>query len=355
IFRTKDVVVTTSEDVGAILGDLNAAGVRNINAGLLGAQKGGITAGKPWRLDYSNDIGSRGDLTDLIGEMKAQGADVYFTQDYSAINELQMNVSSNMAYHRTNWGVERWISYTNTSVPISMISFAKPQKSADWINAQTDAMKRVGASSVGIKGVSSRIISHYGSNPIGAPEAIELLSGTIANLGMTVNAYTPNMYLWNSTDRFINAPVIPTQYIVETDTVPFLQLLLNGTMEMYAPYANFSFYTREDVLRMIDYNVFPSFVLTQQPAYLLASTNSAGFYSTSYDLYRDIIIGIYTEMEEVYAGIAGQSWIGRDIMENGVVVNRYDGGANVLVNYTEETVAYEGQTAGPQSAVVWEG
>jgi hypothetical protein len=355
IFGTKEVVVTNSGDVGDILSDLYAAGVKNINAGLLGAQKGGITAGKPWRLDFLNEIGSRSAFSDLISEMKELGSDVYFTQDYSAINELQMNISSNMAYHRTNWGVERWIRYTNTSVPISMISFAKPRKSADWMISQTTAMKRVGATSVGIQGVSGRIVSHYGSDPIGAPEAIGLLSGTVANLGMSVSAYTPNMYFWNSTDRFINAPVIPTQYIIETDTVPFLQLLLNGTMEMYAPYANFSFYTREDILRMIDYNVFPSFVLTRQPAYLLASTNSAGFYSTSYELYRDIIIGICAEMGAVYAGIAGQRWIGRDIMENGVVVNRYDGGANVMVNYTEKTVAYEGQTAAPQSAVVWEG
>lgn len=50
-----------------------------------------------------------------------------------------------------------------------------------------------------------------------------------------------------------------------------LQMVLNGTMEVYAPYANFSFYSTTDQLAMISQHM-PSFVLTKQPSYLLAST-----------------------------------------------------------------------------------
>ncbi len=355
IIGTSDVVVTNTGNIETILRDLIEAGIHNINAGMMGAQSGGVTAGKPWTLKFNRAIGSKGDFQDLIANMAELGIDIYFTQNYSTINDLQMNLSTNMAYHRTNWGVERWIAFNNTNVPISRISFARPQKSAEWLVSQTDVMKDVGATSVGIEGISSRLISHYGSDEMSATEAISLLSGVVAGLDMTINAYLPNMYLWNATDRFINAPVLPTQYIIETDTVPFMQILLHGTMEMYAPYANFSFYSRDDILRMIDYNVFPSFVLTQEPAYLLASTNSAGFYSTSYDLYRDIILDVYAEMAEIYDSIAGLAWTGRDILQNGVVLNKYEDGTRVLINYTEEAVTIEGYTAEPLSAMVMEG
>ncbi len=353
IIGTKDVIVTNTGNVESILRDLTEAGIRNINAGMMGAQSGGVTAGKPWRLKFDRSIGSKGDFRDLIANMTELGIDLYFTQNYAAINDLQMTLSTNMAYHRTNWGVERWISFEkNSNMPISRISFARPQKSAEWLVSQTDVMKDVGATSVGIEGISSRLTSHYGSDEMGATEAISLLSGVVAGLDMTVNAYSPNMYLWNSTDRFINASLLPTQYIIETDTVPFMQILLHGTMEMYAPYANFSFYSRDDILRMIDYNVFPSFVLTEEPAYLLANTNSSGFYSTSYDLYRDIIIDVYTDMAEIYDSIAGLAWTGRDILQNGIVLNKYEGGTRVLINYTEEAVTFEGYTAEPLSAMV---
>jgi hypothetical protein len=269
-----------------------------------------------------------------------------------------MPTGPNMAYHRSNWGERRYIEYENAGVPISEISFARPAKSAEWLNKQTNSMKKAGASSAGIDGITNRLISHYGSGPTSADEAIELYRGAISGLGMKINAYMPNQYLWDLTDRFINAPVLPTQYIIETDTVPFLQMALNGAMEIYGPYANFSFYTKADVLRMIDYNVFPSFVLTEKPAYLLAGTNSAGFYSTSYDLYRDIIVDIYNEMSAVYKQIAGRRWIGRDILKNGVVVNSYEtyyGKIFVEINYTDDTVSANGHDIPPLSTVVWEG
>ncbi|MDR0292845.1 MAG: DUF5696 domain-containing protein [Oscillospiraceae bacterium] len=355
IFRYRNMVVTTAGDVDNILRDLAGAGLRGINAGLLGAQKGGITAGKPWKLAFTGSIGTKKDFTDLIGGLAELGCDVYFTQDYSAINSLQMLTGPNMAYHRTSWGVRRYIEYENTSVPISEISFARPEKSVEWLGKQTQDMKKTGAVSVGLDGVSNRLISHYGSRPTTAAEAVRLLRDAVSGLEMAVSAYTPNQYLWDMTDRFINAPVLPTQYVIETDTVPFLQMVLNGTMELYGPYANFSFYTKEDVLRMIDYNVFPSFVLTEKPAYLLADTNSAGFYSTSYDLYRDIIIGIYNDMSAVYGQIADRRWVGRDVLENGVVLNTYGGGTRVVINYTGEPVTVDGREAPPCSAVVWGG
>ena len=58
--------------------------------------------------------------------------------------------------------------------------------------------------------------------------------------GTTLNLVAPNKYLWKYTDRYLQSPVGTSQYVYETDTVPFLQMVLNGTMEVYAPYANLS-------------------------------------------------------------------------------------------------------------------
>jgi hypothetical protein len=355
LFGYRNMVTTTAHDVNNILLDMLDADVANINAGMLGAQRNGITGGRPWTLSFTNSIGSRRDFNDLITGMSALGVDVYFTQDYSAINSRQMILGPNMAYHRNSWGIRQRIEFESINVPVNEIGFARPVKSAEWITSQSRAMKRAGADSIGIDGVTTRLTSHYGTNPMNAGEAIELLRNTIKGLDMTINSYKPNMYLWDMTDRFINTPLLPTQYIIETDTVPFLQMILNGTMELYGPYANFSFYTRRDILRMIDYNVYPSFVLTEEPAYLLSDTNSSGFYSTSYELYRDIIIDMYNEMSDVYERILGQTWVGRDVLCNGVILNTYSGGTRVMINYTENSFTFEGNVAGPLSVAIWEG
>ena len=111
---------------------------------------------------------------------------------------------------------------------------------------------------------------------------------------------------------------------------------------MYAPYSNFSFYTTKDVLRMIDFNLSPSFVLTQDPSYQLTLTNSARYYSTEYIQYKSLIKEIYDQVNDVLKEVASAEWIDRTVVENGVILNTYDNGKHVLINYTDHAVTFDG-------------
>jgi hypothetical protein len=172
---------------------------------------------------------------------------------------------------------------------------------------------------------------------------------------MGINAEMPNEYLWKYIDRFLQTPILNTQYILETDTVPFLQLVLNGTMELYSPYANFSFYTQEDILRMIDYNVYPSFVISAGPAYLLSDTNSLTYYSTEYRIYRDIIRAVYETVSPVLSLVKGREWIDRRVLENGIILNTYDNDMRILINYTDDPYTYEDTVIAGKSAAIFKG
>lgn len=341
-----DVIATTPGDVEDILTELVGAGVNGINSGLMGAQKGGITKAKPWTLNLNSSA-----YDDLISSMNNLGVDVSFAQDYSRINSLQMLLTSNQAYHRNRWGVTEAVDY-RAYIPVTEISYARPAKSVEWLNSQTNLMKKQGVTSTTIEGITQNLISHYGDNPTRMADTIAMYREAFEGLGLKINALTPNAYLWKYTDRFLQMPVMTTQYIIETDTVPFLQLVLHGTTEMYAPYANFSFNSDEDILRMIDYNVSPSFVLTSEPAHLLSSTNSSDYYSTEYSLYKDIIIEVYGKVSEVLDKVAGKAWTDRTVLQNGVIMNTYADGTRVIINYTTLQVPYAGHDIPPLSAKV---
>ena len=138
--------------------------------------------------------------------------------------------------------------------------------------------------------------------------------------------------------------------MISTDTVPFLQMVLHNTMEVYAPYANFSFYTQRDILRMIDYNVFPSFVVTHSPAHYLGNTNSLNFYSTEYAIYREIILNVYQQMSPILSRVMHLEWINRTVLANGVILNTYAGGVEVLINYTDLPFNHRGVDVAAQTA-----
>jgi len=353
VFGRTNVVTTTARQVDYVVRELQSDGVQNMNVGLLGFQSGGITTGRPWTINFSRAIGTRRDFVRLFDDMGELGVDVSFSQDYFHINSHQMNVSRNQAFHLNRWGLRAWDSF-EPFLPVTEISFARPSRSADWLIRQSTRAYNVGAHSHTVSGITNNLISHWGRNdPITASESIELIQGAFADSPLLINAHSPNMYLWQYTYRFLQAPVFNTQFMIQTDTVPFLQLVLHNTMEVYAPYANFSFYTQRDILRMIDYNVSPTFVLTYSPAHYLSNTNSLNFFSTEFSVYRDIIINVYSQTSEILSQVRHLEWINRQVIADGVVLNTYAGGVEVLINYTEDNFIHRGISVPPQSARVF--
>jgi len=107
--------------------------------------------------------------------------------------------------------------------------------------------------------------------------------------------YAPNDYLWNFTKGFLNIPMNNSQYIYETDTVPFLQIILNGYIDYFTPYMN------------------------------------VGFFS---------ILSIYNEVNEALRNFRGYYLVNRIVLKEGVVKNTYDNEKSIIINYTNKEYKY---------------
>ncbi|MDF2698937.1 MAG: hypothetical protein K0Q49_493 [Haloplasmataceae bacterium] len=338
----ENVIMTTIDDVENNLRELQSLGVKNINSGLYGYQKGGITLGKPNNISYSGEIATKSEMKEAIKNLSALGIDISLSQDFVKINEEQMKVTGNSIRHASSKYAQ--LNMFDAEAPVTSFYYARVEKSIDWLNDHLRDLKSLNANSVTIEGLTNTLLTDYTGKITSRAESIELIKDGLSDVSekYAINASNPNMYTWEYVDRYLNAPVFNSQYIIQTDTVPFLQLVLNGTMELYAPYSNFSFYTQSDVLRMIDYNVYPSFVLTQQPSYLMMSTNSNHFYSTEYSQYKDLIIDIYTEVDHALKNVINHEWTNREVLANGVILNTYDNDIKIIINYTNDPYSYNG-------------
>jgi hypothetical protein len=210
-------------------------------------------------------------------------------------------------------------------------------------------VRSLGMQSLTYAGMTNQLYGDYGRNQIDIQGVIDLYQNTLEGISESygINAVNPNQYLWRNVSRYLQSPMFTSQYLIQTDTVPFLQIVLSGSMEVYATYANFSFYTETDILRMIDYNVYPSFILTHDPSYKLISTNSSNFYSTEFELYEDLIHHIYRRMNTAYQSVLGSQWMDRIVVSPGVIVNRYANGVEIVINYTNDIQTYNGRTISP--------
>lgn len=358
---TKRVVVTTVDDVDAVLEDVMANGIVNINTGLYGWQKKGSCLSKPNMFQFSRAVGDKKAFQNLIGKYHDVGVDVSLAVDYVCVNRSMLNYYNTAVRHVNSW-------YCNVdksdilpgNVPVSEFGYARPVKAAQWLREQADRMREFGSSAT-VAGIGSVLTSDYTQKErFSVDDAIILYKETLEAVseGCTINIEMPGSYLWGQTDRFLQMPVGSTQYVFEEESVPFFQMVLYGTMEVYAPYTNFSLYTQKDILNLIDYNMYPSFILSQEPSHLLEGTNSADLYSTEYGLYQNTIQNVYGQMNEVLSQAAGYEWCDRRTVQEDVVVNLYRKGDDVMeivVNYSTDQVRYRGTTIEPERAAVIRG
>lgn len=349
VFGVEDVIATTANQVKDILSDVKSLGIRRVTSGLLGWQKGGITNGHPGQTNWSGAIGSRSDFESLNEYAKEIGYDVSLSQDYVMIHRDQVNYLNTAAKHMNGWYMEYRL---RDNMPVTLFGYAKPSVSARWMLEQSRRLANVGFDSLTVEGIPSTLMSEFSKESSEVSKTIEMYQETFDQMSddWKISSTSPNQYLWKYIDRFLQAPVYSSQFLIQTDTVPFLQLVINNNMEIYAPYSNFSFYTKQDVLRMIDYNLSPSFVLTQEPSYQLTLTNSAKFYSTEYIQYKDLIYQIHQDVNLALKDVLHAQWIDRIVLENGVIKNVYDNNMAVIINYTQNPVEVSGVIIESESA-----
>jgi hypothetical protein len=156
--------------------------------------------------------------------------------------------------------------------------------------------------------------------------------GHVSSLAM----YVPNQLVWPYVDSFLDFPLVSGQYLYETDTVPFLPIILKGSMTLYSPPLNTGFFGRDRLLRMVEYGVNPSFVVTAAESIALAGTASGDFHSTCFNDWRDYILEAYRYVQTALDAVAGLRIIAHTAVDLGRVQVTYENGVIILINYTAD-------------------
>lgn len=346
IFGYKNIYMTNTDDVDEILTSITSNISADLSVGLLGWQDGGVTMQDPYKADFTRKIGTRSDF-DYLFE-KYSDIDISFVEEYVDISADQVRIRSNAAKHASMRYIEYWKSWEL----IYEFAYASPVRSVEWMEKQAYKLRKIDQNSFTYDGIGNNLISDY-KYDLTVSDSMDLITEFFQAVDSEVNIVKPNQYLWKYTDRFLEVPMFSTQHLIETDTVPFLQIVINGSMEVFAPYTNFSFNKQKDILRMIDYNVAPSILLTQESAHKMASTNSGQYYSTAYENYDDIIQRVYEGVSEALNEVRGLEWLDREVLNGGVIMNTYESGKTIIINYSANDFTYLGETVHSESYKVY--
>jgi hypothetical protein len=146
----------------------------------------------------------------------------------------------------------------------------------------------------------------------------------------------PFAYLLGA-NRITDVALYSSQQKRFSDTVPFLAIVLSGYKDVFGRNANFFANTTNELLRLVDYHIYPSFYITNESSYYLLNTESEHIYTSRYLDWEEEIKRQYDFVNDALKHVVNEKIIKRVIIDAGFVKVSYSNGVIIYINYSGAT------------------
>lgn len=353
LISTKSVTMTTTENIEEIYNNLRNAGVTSLLSVYKGWQKGGYYALPINSFTAGKSIGGNGKLVDLIKESDENGYDLYLYNDGLRINGDTNKFTMN-AVKKVN---KRTLKEEPVKQVYDLFYYQMPNRAGSVLMKFVSSYTSKGVNKLALAGISNILYSYsskgsyYTRNDTAS--AYEKTVAAISN-NTDLILEQPFSYLWKYAGAFLDMPVGSSDYMFLDEEVPFLSIVLKGTLPMYSDYVNFEANKTEFFLQLVESGVFPSFYVTYENSAALIYTNSSNLYSTEFSTYRDTIVDYDKQMRQIAAATDGATITNHEKLSGGVTRVTYSNGTVVYVNYSNQPVSVDGYTVDALSYKVGE-
>ncbi len=339
IFNSVQTFTTTDEAL-AMQKSLSDMDINNITMVMTGWQKGGANGYKFNSFKTQATVGSLDDLGALRDSVVAAGGKFFlqnkvttFNVDQGRISYLgNQTISKKMAFYlRDNPDV----MYPETYVTAPDVVLSKLQKSLSELKGFNLYAPRFG----------SELYSQYEQKTTTAREKTRSLyekaAKKVVESDTELSLNNPNVYMWEYCEDIFDIPLMNSQYLFETDSVPFLQILLKGHINYYAPYANQGFYTTACTLKSIEYGAYPSFLVMAEGNGKLNKTPMVDYFSLNFEDWKGTISTVYPKVNEALLAVEGAKITEHKVLQKGVVRVTYDNNTVIYINYNSNDVVVD--------------
>ena len=333
--------LTNIEQANSILDQLEKQGITNVSMLLSGWNKGGYHGASYGTTSFETQVGSKKDVKELESRLEKQGGDLALVLNVMTANEDQINIKQDVAL---NAPLQQMIEQIpNDSLMYPSIYYLRHAEVMKYMGKAFDDLEEF---SILLEDTAKYLHADYtiGKEKTRVEVMNELVQKTeTAKQDLLFDA--ENLYMLKYASKITDIPVSSSQYVYETDSIPFVQMVLRGSVDYYAPYSNLGFYSESSILKMIEYGVYPSFMVMHEDNFAISDTPLENYFSLRYDDWEDKIVNVYEKVNGALESVKGQAIVSHKVLASGVSCTTYENGIQIFVNYnSEDFVTEEGVT-----------
>ncbi len=311
------------------------AGIPLMDVALMGWNDGGYSGHLPVSYDTENSLGRPREFEALFEALKETG-EVSLVNDYLFAGEASdASVRRDMVSAVDRFKLEfncRSCVFETTGILSAESALAMLEDDLDTLNEyDVDYMDA---------SIGHVLTTMYQGGLISRETTAEIYQ-TMVQTGR-LNVSVPSGYLLPYLDKAYYIPTYHSSLEYFDDLIPFMSTVLNGVMPLYSSYLNFNSIGDTGLLKLIDFGIYPSFILSDQPTSRLKNTDISYFYTTEFDRWEESIIDDYAFIAEAMTPTLNATLLSRDVIEQGVVKKVFDNGVIQYINYQSRPVQIDG-------------
>ncbi len=342
----RNVEVTSYEEAADIVDALTEAGVENINLRYQAWYNGGHYNYFSTRLNLERKAGSKADLKSLKGKLDEVGGRLYLDGELMLADERNILDPS---YRLSSDGIRNLFNkqafypflIPSTQVTANYYYCVDPAKVLGYYDAFSKKYTRLGLTDISLGTVGQVLNSNYRkSGYVNRQDAEEIgrevLTRASSQYGKVL-VDSGNAYSYASADYILNLPDTDSNYIIEDESVPFIQMALHGLVTYAGTPINLSDDYEEGILRCIEYGSAPYFMLCDVEGYVLKNSNirDSRLYDAVYEDWKDRAAEAYGKISSALTGVQDARLVRHEKLAEDLYKSTYDNGTVIYVNYAD--------------------
>ena len=336
------ISMTTFDQAGQILDDLDKSGVTQIDIALWNWDNGSISGKYPESFPVDERLGGEKALRALVDNIHQHGQRIFLESNFLSVAPGAKNILPYLDAVRGVDGLPLGNSDTgyllNPQVAFERFAQDNIQKAKE---IGVDGLQLNAFANVALPDKNSRFPMTREGFAATWMKIANLSTETLGAVSMTGS----NIYASVYSKRLDMVPLDSTHYDIFDETIPLYQIAVHGLIQYTGEPFNLISDNQRMLLRQVEYGALPFFVLTNESSSNLARTNWNDLYSSQYEYWREDVIQQYQIMANL-SSLISQYIIDHQKLADGVYQTTYEDGTSIIVNYNS-SVYSDGQNEIP--------
>ena len=305
---TVEKPLTTFDDLLTMHSELGAEGISNINFKLTGFANGGISSTVPSQVKFQKKTGGNKAFTEMVEIAEEKGFGLYPDFDFNYVyntsafdgfsykDDAVRTIDNRYTQKKKYDNVYQTLMETG-NVVISVSAFS------DFYKGFNEDLQKLGATSVSVGSLGSDLNSDFDEDdPYNREDARYETVKLLKNLKedyTSVMSNAGNAYVLAYVDHLLNVSLDSSRYILASQSVPFMGMVLHGAVEFAGTPLNTTGNIAYEMLKMIENGANPYFLLAyENTAELKDDPVYAQYFSVTYKIWKEDLVGYYNVLNE---------------------------------------------------------